>query len=38
METHPDPSNAKSDGANMIPLNKVEDLLQKLVRIRQAII
>jgi 2-dehydro-3-deoxyphosphooctonate aldolase (KDO 8-P synthase) len=38
METHPDPSNAKSDGANMIPLYKVEDLLQKLVRIRQAII
>lgn len=38
METHPDPSTAKSDGANMIPLHKVEDLLQKLVRIRQAII
>jgi 2-dehydro-3-deoxyphosphooctonate aldolase (KDO 8-P synthase) len=38
METHPDPSSAKSDGANMIPLHQVEDLLQKLVRIRQAII
>jgi 2-dehydro-3-deoxyphosphooctonate aldolase (KDO 8-P synthase) len=37
LETHPDPSNAKSDGANMIPLNQVESLLTKLVRIRQAI-
>ena len=38
LETHPDPSNAKSDGANMIPLNQVETLLTKLVRIRQAIL
>ena len=38
LETHPDPSNAKSDGANMIPLNQVESLLTKLVRIRQAIL
>ena len=37
METHPDVSRAKSDSTNMLPLNKVEDLLTKLVRIRQAI-
>ena len=38
IETHPDPLNAKSDATNMLPLNLLEDLLQKLVRIRQAII
>lgn len=37
IETHPDPSTAKSDGANMLPLNQLEDLLTKLVRIRKAI-
>jgi len=37
LETHPNPSKAKSDGANMIVLNKVEDLLTKLVRIRKVI-
>jgi 2-dehydro-3-deoxyphosphooctonate aldolase (KDO 8-P synthase) len=38
LETHPDPANAKSDGANMIPLSQVEALLNKLIRIRQAIL
>lgn len=38
LETHPDPANAKSDGANMIPLSQVEGLLSKLIRIRQAIL
>lgn len=38
IETHPDPTNAKSDGANMLPLNKMEDLLQKLITIREAIL
>jgi 2-dehydro-3-deoxyphosphooctonate aldolase (KDO 8-P synthase) len=37
LETHPNPSKAKSDGANMIDLNKVEGLLTKLVRIRKVI-
>lgn len=37
METHHDPSNAKSDGANMLPLNLLDGLLQKLVRIRAAL-
>ena len=36
METHEDPSVAKSDGANMLKLDLLEDLLVKLVRIRQA--
>jgi 2-dehydro-3-deoxyphosphooctonate aldolase (KDO 8-P synthase) len=38
LETHPNPSVAKSDGANMLPLNQLEDLLTKLVRVRKAII
>jgi 2-dehydro-3-deoxyphosphooctonate aldolase (KDO 8-P synthase) len=38
IETHPDPQNAKSDGANMLHLDNLEDLLVKLIRIRQAII
>jgi 2-dehydro-3-deoxyphosphooctonate aldolase (KDO 8-P synthase) len=38
IETHPDPANAKSDGANMLHLDYLEDLLVKLIRIRQAII
>ena len=38
LDTHPKPSEAKSDGANMLPLDKLEDLLIKLVKIRKAII
>jgi len=38
IETHPDPANAKSDGANMLNLTLLEDLLVKLIRIRQAVI
>lgn len=37
IETHPDPKNAKSDGANMLHLDNLEKLLQDLVRIRQAV-
>jgi 2-dehydro-3-deoxyphosphooctonate aldolase (KDO 8-P synthase) len=37
METHPDPANAKSDGANMLPLEKLEQLLVKLIRVREAV-
>jgi 2-dehydro-3-deoxyphosphooctonate aldolase (KDO 8-P synthase) len=37
IETHPIPSQAKSDAANMLPLEQLEGLLQKLIRIRQAI-
>ena len=38
LETHPNPSKAKSDGANMLPLDQLEDLLNKLIRIRKAIL
>jgi len=38
IETHPDPANAKSDGANMLHLDLLEELLVKLIRIRQAVI
>jgi len=37
IETHPDPANAKSDGANMLRLDLLEDLLTKLIKISQAI-
>ena len=37
IETHPDPLNAKSDGANMLPLDQLEDLMKKLIRIKEAI-
>lgn len=36
IETHPRPGEAKSDGANMLPLDRLERLLEKLVRIREA--
>lgn len=38
IETHPDPSKALSDGANMLQLDLLEDLLKKLLKIRQAVI
>ena len=38
LETHPNPSKAKSDGANMLQLDKLEDLLTKLVKIRKAMV
>lgn len=37
IETHPEPQHALSDGANMLHLNFLEDLLIKLVRIREAV-
>jgi 2-dehydro-3-deoxyphosphooctonate aldolase (KDO 8-P synthase) len=38
IETHPDPAQAKSDGANMLHLDHLEELLEKLLRIRKAVI
>ncbi|MNT87059.1 2-dehydro-3-deoxyphosphooctonate aldolase [compost metagenome] len=38
IETHPNPAQAKSDGANMLHLDYLEDLMEKLVRVRQAIL
>ena len=37
METHFDPANAKSDGANMLDLSLLEKLLTDLVTIREAV-
>lgn len=38
METHPEPSKAKSDGANMLKLELMDKLLSELVALRKAII
>src|SRR3954469_1556205 len=38
IETHPNPSCAKSDGANMLHLSKLEELLVQLVKIRKAVV
>lgn len=38
IETHPDPSCAKSDGANMLKLDLLDDLLAKLTKVREAIL
>ena len=38
LETHPDPSKAKSDGANMLHLDYFEKLMLDLIRIRKAVI
>lgn len=38
LETHFDPCNAKSDGANMLDLQLFEGLMQRLIRIRQVVI
>ncbi|MCQ2211204.1 MAG: 3-deoxy-8-phosphooctulonate synthase [Paludibacteraceae bacterium] len=37
LETHPDPANAKSDGSNMLRLDLLEPLMEKLVRIREVV-
>ena len=37
VETHPDPDNAPSDGPNMVPLSKMENLLKQLLKIDQLI-
>ena len=38
IETHPDPACAKSDGANMLRLDLLEELVEKLIRIRKAVV
>ena len=37
IETHPDPSKAKSDGANMLQIDLLEGILIKAKRIREAL-
>lgn len=38
IETHPNPSIAKSDGANMLALNLLPALLEQLVKLREAVV
>jgi 2-dehydro-3-deoxyphosphooctonate aldolase (KDO 8-P synthase) len=38
IETHPRPKEAKSDGANMLQIDLLEPLMEKLLRIRKAIL
>ncbi len=37
IETHPDPDKALSDGPNMVPLSRLNNLLQELMRIRSTV-
>jgi len=37
LETHPNPAVAKSDGANMLKLDYLDNLLTKLVAIRRVV-
>ena len=38
IETHPNPSVAKSDGANMLRLDLLENLLEQLIKLRKAVV
>jgi 2-dehydro-3-deoxyphosphooctonate aldolase (KDO 8-P synthase) len=38
IETHPNPAVAKSDGANMLKLDLLENLLQKMVKLRKVVV
>ncbi len=38
IETHPEPEKALSDGANMLSLNKMDGLLNKLVQLREVVV
>jgi 2-dehydro-3-deoxyphosphooctonate aldolase (KDO 8-P synthase) len=37
IETHPEPAKALSDGANMLPLSQMKDLLSRLVKLRETV-
>lgn len=37
IETHPEPAKAKSDGANMLPLEQLQSLVEKLVKLKRAL-
>ena len=37
MEVHPDPDHALSDGPNMVPLNELESMMQRLIRVYDAV-
>ena len=37
MEVHPEPDNAKSDGPNMVLLSELKVILEKLIKVHQAV-
>jgi len=37
IECHPDPTSAKSDGANMLKLSKLRALVTEVLKIRKAL-
>jgi len=37
LETHPDPDRAPSDGANMLPLDHVASVVERILRIRELV-
>lgn len=37
LEVHPDPASAPSDGSNMLPLDRLDDLIASVVRLRAAL-
>lgn len=37
VETHPNPAVAKSDGANMLKLDKIEGMLERLTELRMTL-
>lgn len=37
LETHPEPEKSPSDGPNMVPLNELEGLLKRILKIREAV-
>jgi 2-dehydro-3-deoxyphosphooctonate aldolase (KDO 8-P synthase) len=37
IETHPDPANALSDGQTMLPIEKLEGILRKVMKVRKAL-
>ena len=37
MEVHPEPDNAKSDGPNMVPLSELKTILEKLIKVYNAV-
>ncbi|HAK44254.1 MAG TPA: 3-deoxy-8-phosphooctulonate synthase [Clostridium sp.] len=37
MEVHHDPDNAKSDGPNMVPLSELKEILEKLIKVYNAV-
>ena len=37
LETHPDPTNAISDGPNMVPLNELADLISRCLAVWRAV-